>query len=206
MHKFPRAMRNSGPSRSGFMASRGSDDDDPSDGQAAMQDRIMSMLMGFGPPGSGINARGQIAGLPPGADPNELFYKNELASQPDGVLIDTIHAEWADDYDRLEINHGYIQWLFPVFESAGMNWESQPLTKAGAAAIRADAAASERVIRSYKMMLRFYGFKLNDERTGDISRDEPHHAEQLRLFNSRPHNFLRISRILTSLGELGFVR
>ena len=57
------------------------------------------------------------------------------------------------------------------------------------------------------MMLRFYGLRLADERTGTVERD-PADADGARLgnFNSSPHNFLRISRILTSLGELGFRR
>lgn len=106
----------------------------------------------------------------------------------------------------LEGHHGYIQWLFPVFENAGMNFESRPLTKEGAAAIRADAEASERVIRSYRLMLKFYGLSLADERTGRVERDAPYHTGRFRNLNDSPHNYLRISRIITSLGELGFRR
>ena len=74
---------------------------------------------------------------------NLQFYRNARASAPDGARVEEIHARWARDYALLERHHGYIQWLFPVFENAGMNSESRPLSKAGAAAIRKDAAASE---------------------------------------------------------------
>ena len=141
------------------------------------------------------------------SDPNLLFYAGRLASRPEGGLIDDIHADWDGDWERLERHHGYIQWLFPVFENAGMNWQSSPLTKEGARAIRTDERMSLRVVASYKLMLRFYGLKLTDERTGTVERDGSD-ADGARVanFNHRAHNFLRISRILTSLGELGFHR
>ena len=142
------------------------------------------------------------------SDPNLLFYAGRLASRPEGGLIDDIHADWDGDWERLERHHGYIQWLFPVFENAGMNWQSSPLTKEGARAIRTDERMSLRVVASYKLMLRFYGFELEDERTGVVGRihDEELYRQQISNFNSSPHNFLRISRILVSLGELGFHR
>ena len=57
-------------------------------------------------------------------------------------------------------------------------------------------------------MLHFYGLVLIDENTGRVERhhDASHAERQLANLNSSPHNFLRISRILTSLGELGFRR
>ena len=88
-----------------------------------------------------------------------------------------------------------------------MNWQSSPLSKEGALAIRADERMSLRVVVSYKLMLRFYGLRLADERNGTVERDESD-ADGARVanFNQRSHNFLRVSRILTSLGELGFRR
>ena len=74
------------------------------------------------------------------ADPNVQFYKNAIPSKPDGAKCEDIHQHWDGDFERLEMHHGYIQWLFPVFENAGMNWESQPLSKSGAAIIRQDPA------------------------------------------------------------------
>ena len=50
----------------------------------------------------------------PGEDWNAEFYFNERPSEPDGALIDVIHADWGDGFERLECHHGYIQWLFPV--------------------------------------------------------------------------------------------
>jgi hypothetical protein len=64
-----------------------------------------------------------------------------MKSTPSGDFIDQIHENWFANYDLLEDHHGYtivasftyinryIQWLFPVFESGGMNSKSSSLTK-----------------------------------------------------------------------------
>lgn len=152
----------------------------------------------MGPPESAPN--------PNDPDPNLLFYMNEIESRPDGALIDMMHEQWWGDFDRLEMHHGYIQWLFPVFEAAGMNWESSPLTKDAAKQIRESEVAQQRVLKSYKLMLNFYGFKLADEITGRLERDPEVFEKGIDNLNMSSHNYLRISRILISLGELGFHR
>merc|ERR1712224_125993 len=113
------------------------------------------------------------------------------------------------DWEKLEDHHGYIQWLFPVFEPwGGHNCLATPLSKSGAAVIREDEACQRRVLLSYKMMLEFYGFALTDEKTGRVERLADEHLFRQRIgnFNKHFHNCLRISRILTSLGEMGFAR
>merc|ERR1712224_827225 len=113
------------------------------------------------------------------------------------------------DWEKLEDHHGYIQWLFPVFEPwGGHNCLATPLSKSGAAVIREDEACQRRVLLSYKMMLEFYGFALTDEKTGRVERLADEHLFRQRIgnFNKHFHNCLRISRILTSLGQLGFQR
>lgn len=47
---------------------------------------------------------------------NLQFYSNESRCQPDGFLIEELFDQWEDDYDTLEYEHGYIQWLFPIRE------------------------------------------------------------------------------------------
>ena len=84
------------------------------------------------------------------------FYARNIQSRPQGAFIDVIHATWDGEWEQLERFHGYIQWLFPVFENAGMNWESSPLTKEGARQIRTSDDMSRRVLASYRSMLRFY--------------------------------------------------
>ncbi len=65
---------------------------------------------------------------------------------------------------------------------------------------------AKRVIKSYRLMLNFYGMILLDERTGEIARDPEHYRGRYSNLLMNSHNFLRISRIITSLGQLGFKR
>lgn len=58
-------------------------------------------------------------------------------------------------------------------------------------------------MRSYELMLEFYGMKLKNAETGELERSENYKA-RYRNLNSSGHNYLRITRILKSLGELGF--
>nr|XP_045742035.1 opioid growth factor receptor-like isoform X4 [Mirounga angustirostris] len=59
--------------------------------------------------------------------PNLSFYRNEIRFLPNGCFIEDILQNWREDYDLLEENHSYIQWLFPLREP-GVNWHAKPLT------------------------------------------------------------------------------
>lgn len=72
--------------------------------------------------------------------------------------------------------------------------------------MRTDIASSVRLVKSYQLMLDFYGMELLDYATGQIGRRKSNYKDRYANLNSRGHNWLRISRILMSLGELGFVR
>ncbi|XP_025086132.1 opioid growth factor receptor-like protein 1 [Pomacea canaliculata] len=132
---------------------------------------------------------------------NLKFYQGTLSSCPDGDFIDNIHKKWWGDYDLLERHHGYIQWLFPIRES-GMNWQAQELQMHEAKAIQKDEKASERFLKSYEMMLDFYGMKLVDRNNGQVQRSEKW-KERFHHLNHSMHNYLRITRILKCLGEMG---
>ena len=86
-----------------------------------------------------------------------------------------------------------------------MNWRASPLTYAGAAKIREDRVMSERVRRSYVLFLDFIGFRLADAWTGRVEAATDCAARMAHL-DAHPHNFKRISRVLASLGHLGFRR
>ncbi len=133
---------------------------------------------------------------------NLLFYENKIASRPRGDLIDTIHSEWIHQYGMLEAHHGYIQWLFPIREE-GMNSQSQRLHKHELDAIVANPTARARVLKSYRLMLDFYGLVLLDSTTGQLAHNE-NFKERFYNLNTSGHNYLRITRILKCLGELGY--
>jgi hypothetical protein len=135
--------------------------------------------------------------------PNYRFYSNSLPSRPSGDVIDAIHTNWFGNHHLLEAHHGYIQWLFPLFEGGGMNSHSDALHKAEAAMMRKDMAIAIRIIKSYKLMLDFYGLVLTNELTGEIARG-PNWQSRYDNLNDSHHNFLRISRIVQCLGHVGF--
>ncbi|KAL7843578.1 hypothetical protein AOLI_G00250900 [Acnodon oligacanthus] len=150
------------------------------------------------------DAAGDMCDLSPDFMPNLQFYQNEMESRPDGAFIEEFLKEWHGDYMRLEWVHSYIQWLFPIQEQ-GMNYASQPLTPEEIKLFRKDDSAKARLLRSYKLMLDFYGIKLLDEKTGKVCRAE-NWEERFKNLEKNSHNNLRITRILKCLGILGFER
>ncbi|XP_004644253.1 opioid growth factor receptor isoform X2 [Octodon degus] len=133
--------------------------------------------------------------------PNLSFYKNEIRFLPNGCFVEDILQNWKDNYELLEDNHSYIQWLFPLREP-GVNWHAKPLTLQEVEAFRSSKEVRERLIRAYELMLGFYGIQLEDRDTGAVCRAQNYH-KRFQNLNWRSHNNLRITRILKSLGELG---
>ncbi|XP_067303092.1 opioid growth factor receptor isoform X2 [Pseudorasbora parva] len=133
---------------------------------------------------------------------NLKFYLNEIKSSPDDVSIETFHSEWRTDYKRLERVHSYIQWLFPLREP-GVNYMAAELTRKEIQAFRESDEAKSRLLDSYELMLGFYGIQLLNRETGEVKRAE-NWRERFANLERNMHNNLRITRILKSLGELGF--
>ncbi|KAF3855883.1 hypothetical protein F7725_016606 [Dissostichus mawsoni] len=134
--------------------------------------------------------------------PNLKFHLGLMRSVPDDAFIKDFHNEWYRDYNRLESEHSYIQWLFPLQEP-GMNYQARTLTKDEIKDIRQSSLALENLLESYKLMLDFYGIKLLNEQTGELTRALNWKARFNNL-NSHTHNNLRITRILKCLGTLGY--
>ncbi|XP_059384756.1 opioid growth factor receptor-like [Carassius carassius] len=132
---------------------------------------------------------------------NLAFYHGQIKSSPDDVHIDEFHQQWWGEYDRLEDVHSYIQWLFPIQEP-GVNCRAHVLTKKEIKLFRKDKQAKCKLVKSYKLMLDFYGVRLVDESTGEVER-APNWKDRFRNLNRYSHNNLRITRILKCLGTLG---
>ncbi|XP_048209858.1 opioid growth factor receptor-like protein 1 isoform X2 [Perognathus longimembris pacificus] len=132
---------------------------------------------------------------------NLRFYKNKIPFKPDGVYIEEVLSKWKGDYDKLERNHTYIQWLFPLREQ-GLNFYAKELTTYEIEEFKKTKEAIRRFLLAYKMMLEFFGIKLIDK-TGNVAR-AANWQERFQHLNESQHNYLRITRILKSLGELGY--
>ncbi|XP_074468398.1 opioid growth factor receptor-like [Sebastes fasciatus] len=134
--------------------------------------------------------------------PNLKFYLGETPSLPDGVYIHNFHNNWYQEYDSLEYVHSYIQWLFPLQEP-GMNYEASPLTREEIEEFLQNSTAKTNLLKSYKLMLDFYGIRLCNEETGQVERAS-NWRDRFNNLNSHTHNNLRITRILKCQGTLGF--
>ncbi|XP_025300393.3 opioid growth factor receptor-like protein 1 isoform X2 [Canis lupus dingo] len=132
---------------------------------------------------------------------NLRFYKNKIPFKPDGVYIEEVLNKWKGDYEKLEHNHTYIQWLFPLREQ-GLNFYAKELTTYEIEEFKKTKEAIKRFLLAYKMMLEFFGIKLVDK-TGNVAR-AVNWQERFQHLNESQHNYLRITRILKSLGELGY--
>ncbi|XP_068585797.1 opioid growth factor receptor [Cebidichthys violaceus] len=133
---------------------------------------------------------------------NLQFYLNKFPSAPDDIYIESFLKEWKNDYKRLERVHSYIQWLFPLREP-GVNYMASELTKKEIEAFKKNEEAKKRLVESYELMLGFYGMRLVNKETGEVKRAD-NWKERFGNLERNMHNNLRITRILKSLGELGF--
>jgi hypothetical protein len=101
---------------------------------------------------------------------NLLFYQNTLKSKPDDLSIEEFLSDKFGDYEFLERAHGYIQWLFPTRDLRSTNEHAQPLQLHEAKAIGDDSKLVDRALRSYEMILDFFGMRLVSRQTGKIER------------------------------------
>ncbi|GAA5909305.1 uncharacterized protein JCM6883_005838 [Sporobolomyces salmoneus] len=146
----------------------------------------------------------------PQASANLDFYQGRIAAKPSKKKVEELQNELRGNWDELEYNHSFVQWLFPIREQ-GVNYQAQPLELHEIAQLRQDPIAMSRLIESYRIMLAFYGLRLVDEQTGELTLEDstpaPSPSSYLRRFQNlerNTHNFLRITRILKCLNEFRF--
>ena len=133
---------------------------------------------------------------------NVRFYKGDFQS-PVGS-IDELHT-WKGQYAILEMNHEYIQWLFPNYFASQFNPNSQALTKDEARAFCNDPAIARKYIKSYELFLDFLGLKLKDRFTGQVERAAGGEHRLHAALVGHPHNQLRVRRVLASLAVTGLL-
>ncbi len=114
----------------------------------------------------------------------------------------TLHQIRAQNNDQLEANHSYIQWLFPLDKPSGSSATAPVMDQATIQAFRNSPALKAQVLKSFRVMLGFYGLQM-DETTKVISRAPNFAARSANWLTPGNHNFLRISRIINSLHLFG---
>ncbi|MEO8260141.1 MAG: opioid growth factor receptor-related protein [Acidobacteriota bacterium] len=139
--------------------------------------------------------------MPPSEDLALLAFYRGDAPDWNGRRLDEIWS-WPDE--RLEAVHDYIQWMFPLSVPSGANPGAPVLGPITREAFATTEALRERLDRSLRVMLRFYGLELmRTEGALQIARTA-HFTGRARVWLSPGnHNHLRLTRIITSLGEAG---
>ena len=126
------------------------------------------------------------------------FYRGEAADYQGR----TLHDVWRWDDRRLEDRHDYIQVLFPLPEASRFNARAPLLDGATVARFRTDDVIQANLLQSFRVMLRFYGFRL-DEKTGEVVEAENFGERAKEWLSPGNHNHLRITRILKCLTLCG---
>ncbi|MUG96312.1 hypothetical protein F7734_29820 [Scytonema sp. UIC 10036] len=136
-----------------------------------------------------------------------------LAEQPDieGRMIQEI---WAWNFDELEYNHDYIQWLFPINEKSAFNPYAPVLNNEVIERFRTDSHLQQNLLQSFSVMLKFYGLEGNTESDAEycasqryiVTKAHNYKIRAIEWINFGNHNYLRITRILKCLMTLGCER
>lgn len=120
-----------------------------------------------------------------------------LEPDSEGRKIEDI---WGWSYGRLEAIHNFIQWLFPLREKSMVIPNAPVLNDQVIEEFLKSEELRLRLLRSFELMLGFYGLQLVAEKVCLGDNFEERKQNWLRRGN---HNFLRITRILKCLGYLG---
>jgi hypothetical protein len=111
----------------------------------------------------------------------------------------TLAEIWAYSDDDFEDIHDFIQWLFPLTEPSRFNPDAPLLTTADIAAFRAEPLLAANLRRSFERFVGFLGLQYAE---GHVVRGADFDRKSA-VFRHPNHNWLRITRVLTSTRVLG---
>jgi hypothetical protein len=99
------------------------------------------------------------------------------------------------DYEQLEHNHDYIQWMFPLREKSRVNLSAPVITDKDILYIRQSDAIKQNMLVSKMVITDFWGISKEYSEDKYYARKD-HLKTWLTPMN---HNFLRVTRVLKSL-------
>jgi hypothetical protein len=118
----------------------------------------------------------------------------------------SIEQVWNYSYGELEYVHTYIQWLFPLLEASQAMPGSPILSNKDIEMFEEIDELKQRLLKSFQVMLRFYGFSLRYDPEPVIEPTDEFEERAEHWLNANNHNHLRITRILRSLTLLGLAK
>ncbi len=128
------------------------------------------------------------------------FYQDEIPNRHGYTRAQIL--QWNDQ--QLEDVHNYIQWLFPLEVNSSVDPCAPVLTSEVKASFTKDPTLRKNLLEAFARMLRFYGL-VQDPQTKQITRSAAFSIRAQVWLYSTPghHNFLRMTRIMSSLNALG---
>jgi hypothetical protein len=143
-----------------------------------------------------LRASSSIAPFPNNNDIIIRFYRGELV-HPSKYTIQDV---WDFSPAKLEKQHDYIQWIFPLRKPSAHVYDIPILNPSEIEVFHTDAELRQRVMRSFRMMIGFYGFMQEDDHVIQGA----HFGDRSGWIYPKNHNLARISRMLESLLLLDF--
>lgn len=129
------------------------------------------------------------------------FYRGERGNQNGDKLEDIL--KWTNG--QLEMDHDYVQWMFPSNEMSMLNGEAPTLAKHESDIFKADPALQAKVKESLVRFLEFLDFKLTED--GETVKVDPKDENiPWWLRGAFNHNCLRMTRLLKCLRLTGLDR
>jgi len=119
-----------------------------------------------------------------------------------------IQQMWEWDFEGLECAHDYIQWLFPIREKSHFNPDAPIVDEVVIQAFRTDRQLQENLLRSFSVLLNFYGLDIatDEQEKIVVTKSESYPVRKQEWVNLLDHNYLRITRILKCLMTFGLNR
>ena len=133
--------------------------------------------------------------------PNDLLLDFYRGKGPD-IEGRTIQEIWSLNDNDKETIHNYIQWLFPLKTQSAYNKKAPVLNPTLIESMKNDPEIMSNFKRSFITMMNFYGFTYDDA-TQSLYRAPNFEKRIYEWYTPENHNFLRITRILTSLKIMG---
>ncbi len=118
------------------------------------------------------------------------FYRGEFS-----LIRPNLKDIWKFSDSKLEHKHFYIQWLFPLNESSNYNSHAPILTEYDIEVMKSDKEIKENILKSLRIILKFYGLKLENNNIRIAEEFKEKHT----WITRKNHNFKRITRILKFL-------
>ena len=97
------------------------------------------------------------------------------------------------NYDELERNHHYIQWLFPTDFASQHNPHARAMTREELDMLVNDQDTEDTLLNSFRMMLNFYGMEINGDGVN------PSEVRRGANFNARVRNMIKLGFYLLLL-------